>query len=58
MDNGIREETRVKSKKLTLVASFVVAAVVFIGVLSSVRAADECSCSANRRSNLSIKAWR
>jgi hypothetical protein len=31
----------VKSKKLTLGASFVVAAVVFIGALSSIRAADE-----------------
>ena len=38
---GIRKETRMKIKQLTLAASFVVAAVVLLGAVSSVRAADE-----------------
>jgi hypothetical protein len=39
---GIGKETRVKSKKLSLVASFVVvAAVALVGTVSSVRAVDQ-----------------
>ena len=38
---GIRKETRMKIKQLTVAAAFVVAAVVLIGAVGSAGAADE-----------------